>query len=220
MNIFKGPLTTFEENRATNIKELKKLFPILKAFTDGLTIQQKTHTLKGSSDWENVGLLSTIGVNDPRIEYRIAPESDTLHNKFLVTRTDGKEIPPEAQMFVLRYDKDIHAQRALRTYANSVKEENPILAKQLLSQLGTTEKLIGWISIKDRLPEQPLEMEVLGYNPDWIDEDFNPDGTRLCCCIDNLYWVSTAWCSAHDCYISSDSDTPTHWIPLPSTNIE
>lgn len=35
----------------------------------------------------------------------------------------------------------------------------------------------GWISIKDR----PLEFgeEVIGYNPAWIDEDFNPNGTRI-----------------------------------------
>lgn len=57
---------------------------------------------------------------------------------------------------------------------------------------------MGWISIKD----EPLEigMEVLAYNKEWIDEDFNPNGVRIGCLNGDGSFISAVWNSTHDCY--------------------
>lgn len=54
-----------------------------------------------------------------------------LYQKFKVTDTNsGKEV--EEKSFTLIPSKDPHAIKALETYANSVKQENPVLAKEIL----------------------------------------------------------------------------------------
>jgi len=50
-----------------------------------------------------------------------------IYNKYVVEKTDGTT-DPEADYFVLRIDKDVHARRAAIAYADSIKEENPNLA--------------------------------------------------------------------------------------------
>lgn len=96
----------------------------------------------------------------------------------------------------------------------------------------------GWISIKDR----PLEFgeEVIGYNPAWIDEDFNPNGTRIGFLSDYgddevegqtvaenpdagpRHFCQAKWCNYHDeyhtLYGEEDDDEPnmpTHYMLIP-----
>lgn len=60
-------------------------------------------------------------------------------NKFHVVRRDGRPVPYPT--FVLRLDgKSQHDIVALRAYANSVKEEDPLLADELLFIARTAEK--------------------------------------------------------------------------------
>lgn len=40
--------------------------------------------------------------------------------------------------------------------------------------------------------------EVLGYHPEWIDEDYNNDGVCLCFKIDTDAWIVSQWCGTHD----------------------
>lgn len=55
-----------------------------------------------------------------------------------------------------------------------------------------------WFSVEDR----PLQVgeEVIGYNPKWIDEDFNPNGTRIGFLMDGIGFCSAKWNNEDDCY--------------------
>ncbi len=54
-----------------------------------------------------------------------------LKNKYIIKKTNGQPVSPEAQYFVLRLDKDPHAVKAALAYADSVEIDNPALAFQL-----------------------------------------------------------------------------------------
>lgn len=54
-------------------------------------------------------------------------------NKYLIKKTDGSEIDPNAFYFVLRLDKDPHAKKAAIAYAQSVAKDNITLAMELLN---------------------------------------------------------------------------------------
>ncbi len=53
--------------------------------------------------------------------------------KYIIQKTSGKLIDLDANYFVLRLDKDPHALKALETYQQSVIEDNPELANDLIS---------------------------------------------------------------------------------------
>lgn len=55
-----------------------------------------------------------------------------------------------------------------------------------------------WHKTSEELPNDELG-EVLGYSPNWINEDFTPDGIRVCFLSDDG-WVSAMWSNEHDCY--------------------
>lgn len=48
------------------------------------------------------------------------------------------------------------------------------------------------------LPDHGIE--VLGFSPAWIDEDFNPDGVRVCWVDENGNWTSSKWDNDQDSY--------------------
>lgn len=59
-----------------------------------------------------------------------------LYKKYVVTKTSGEPINPEAQYFILRIDTDVHARIALRAYIKSIRAENMELARDLINWLG------------------------------------------------------------------------------------
>lgn len=70
------------------------------------------------------------------------------------------------------------------------------------------------------LQAPPIGLEVLGYCEDWIDEDFNVKGVRLCFVLDDDYWFSCKWCNSQDCWVTVEHDDdieskPTHWMFIP-----
>jgi len=83
-----------------------------------------------------------------------------------------------------------------------------------------------WISVSERIPDQGIE--VLLFSDKWIDEDFNPNGTRIGYLDGIAEWVSAYWCNYHDEYhtrtsVEDDSmfaevkaiyQIPTHWMPI------
>lgn len=88
------------------------------------------------------------------------------------------------------------------------------------------------ININDTKTLPQTGIEVIGYNEKWIDEDFNPDGTRLCFLQDeeDNTWFSACWCNTQDHwqtlisgednkvyhpYNDNNSDAPTHWTEKP-----
>ncbi len=79
-----------------------------------------------------------------------------------------------------------------------------------------------WISVEDRLPDghselRQNELEVLGYNEEWINLDFNPLGIRVCvyCEAYDNQWMSCRWNNTHDTFIVDEESSPTHWKPHP-----
>lgn len=54
-----------------------------------------------------------------------------IYDKYSVYRTDGKSHDPEDKFFVLNYGKCPHAEKAILTFADSVRFENPKLAKDI-----------------------------------------------------------------------------------------
>lgn len=62
----------------------------------------------------------------------------SLYQKYIITKTDGSPVDPEAKYFVLRIDTDRVAQEALRTYIACIKENEPEFAEQLLKWLNCT----------------------------------------------------------------------------------
>ena len=54
-----------------------------------------------------------------------------LKRKYIITKTNGKSIDPDAVYFVLRVDKDPHAIPALKAYADSVEKDNPEFASDI-----------------------------------------------------------------------------------------
>jgi|AntRauTorckE6833_2_1112554.scaffolds.fasta_scaffold05261_10 hypothetical protein len=53
-------------------------------------------------------------------------------NKYIIKKTNGSSVDPEAFYFVLRIDTDIHAQAAAMEYAKSVRYQDPELAIGLM----------------------------------------------------------------------------------------
>ena len=87
-----------------------------------------------------------------------------------------------------------------------------------------------WLKYKDKKPE--VGVEVIAFNPKWIDEDFNPNGTRIGFLSDDGF-TSAFWWDYQDCYetISKihcesnkdfyrshiDNTEPEFWMPIPES---
>lgn len=71
-----------------------------------------------------------------------------LYKKYQVSKTDGSPMDPNSDYFVLRADKDPHARKVLRVYAESIKDENPILSKDIFEMLRTYEDFNQYAEIK------------------------------------------------------------------------
>ncbi|QSM03908.1 hypothetical protein PROPHIGD91-2_55 [Mycobacterium phage prophiGD91-2] len=54
--------------------------------------------------------------------------TDRLHKKYHVERTDGRDMGP---YFILEYAGDRHARKALAAYADSCQEDKPELAADI-----------------------------------------------------------------------------------------
>ena len=63
-----------------------------------------------------------------------------LYGKYVIEKADGSEVDKGADYFVLRLDKDIHARKAALGYAESVSNENPILAIELNKRISKYNK--------------------------------------------------------------------------------
>lgn len=86
-----------------------------------------------------------------------------------------------------------------------------------------------WVSMKDKKPEEGVE--VIAYHHKWVNEDFNPNGTRVGFLNGNGEFTSAYWWNYQDCYqtINSsicledkeffknliDNTEPEFWMPIP-----
>lgn len=74
----------------------------------------------------------------------------------------------------------------------------------------------GMIPVCEQLPE--MGTPVIGFNPDWIDPDFNDRGLRECFTYGDAdapggEWHTAKWVDSADQYETTD-DKPTHWLPM------
>ncbi len=53
------------------------------------------------------------------------------------------QVEEEAQYFVLRFDEDRHARKAMRAYAESLQHDAPTFAADILQKLEESEKTLG-----------------------------------------------------------------------------
>lgn len=72
------------------------------------------------------------------------------------------------------------------------------------------------IPVHEDTPE--MGMPVIGYNPDWIDPDFNERGYRECftygdATVPGGDWHTAKWADGADQYETTD-EAPTHWFPI------
>ena len=56
-----------------------------------------------------------------------------LYNKYIIKKSDGSDVDPNAMYFVLRLDSDAHARTALMAYAASVLESDSKFAYELIN---------------------------------------------------------------------------------------
>lgn len=54
------------------------------------------------------------------------------------------------------------------------------------------------------------------FDPDLVNEDFNPDGTTEAYWQDDEGWKAPVWCDCNDEW-ETKVINPTHWLPLPDT---
>lgn len=72
---------------------------------------------------------------------------------------------------------------------------------------------MNWTLVNDKLP--PEGIEVIGFKEEWIDEDYNTNGTRICFYNDGM-WDSAIWDNELDTYKTDfTSDGPTHYRLMP-----
>ena len=93
----------------------------------------------------------------------------------------------------------ISAFKGVRTIISSLQQEEPGV----------------WIKIDADHP-LPYGQEVIGYNKEWVHEDFNPSGTRVGFLTD-IGFISAKWVNDQDCYstCSEEGDDYTIYEILP-----
>lgn len=87
------------------------------------------------------------------------------HQKYIISKTNGNPVDPEAEYFLLRFDKDPHALKALYAYAKSVAEDNPQLAKDLLDKIDKHIELLSYfVPVSINLREAKCHQCKFKYN--------------------------------------------------------
>ena len=102
-------------------------------------------------------------------------------------------------------------------------ETYALCCQWLTLPLNTFFKMQNWY---DAIANPPKDgEEVMGYNKEWIDLDFNPSGTCLCF-ISAGDWTIASWDSAAEWWVTRYSgaqydnrnfkEAPTNWMPKPA----
>ena len=80
-------------------------------------------------------------------------------------------------------------------------EDNKILS--IIDSL-QQEEFGTWIKIDADHP-LPYGQEVIGYNKEWVHEDFNPSGTRVGF-LNDMGFISAKWVDDQDCYATCSEE--------------
>jgi hypothetical protein len=79
---------------------------------------------------------------------------------------------------------------------------------------GFTALPFTWIETAKMVP--PYGAPVVGFSPEWVHEDFNPQGFRECFLNGgpmDTFWCCAWWNDGGDCYETSNA-APTHWMRI------
>lgn len=99
----------------------------------------------------------------------------------------------------------------------SVDRVAEIIEEKINEQKVIDDKLYAgvWVKIDADHP-LPYGQEVIGYNKEWVHEDFNPSGTRIGF-LNDIGFISAKWVNDHDCYTtcSEEGDDYTIYKILP-----
>ena len=80
-------------------------------------------------------------------------------------------------------------------------EDNKILS--IIDSLQQEEPGV-WVKIDADHP-LPYGQEVIGYNKEWVHEDFNPSGTRVGF-LNDIGFISAKWVDDQDCYATCSEE--------------
>jgi hypothetical protein len=58
--------------------------------------------------------------------------------------------------------------------------------------------------------------EVMGFHPDWVHPDWNPNGTRIGFLNGDDHFNTAKWCDYHDKYENDEGKMPTHFMHIPT----
>ena len=82
---------------------------------------------------------------------------------------------------------------------------------RVYSKIATEQKAIDdelctgvWVKIDADHP-LPYGQEVIGYNKEWVEEDFNPSGTRVGF-LNDIGFISAKWVNDQDCYTTCSEE--------------
>lgn len=92
--------------------------------------------------------------------------------------------------------------------------------------------MLDYIKISEQKPE--VGVQVICFNKAWINEDFNPNGTRIGFLNGDDEFTTAHWWDYQDAYMTiskseceenhdyskdiQDNTEPTHWMKIPTTN--
>lgn len=68
---------------------------------------------------------------------------------------------------------------------------------------------LGWLFVKD--VQAPHGVPVWCWNPEWVSEDFNPEGIREGFWNDDGYWTTCGWDACQDVFTTIDNQIPVMW---------
>lgn len=74
---------------------------------------------------------------------------------------------------------------------------------------------LEWISMEEIPLKETDAMEVIAFHPEWIHEDFNPNGTRVGFIGAEGEFISAKWCNDQDTYENCEKLLPTHYMFMP-----
>lgn len=80
-------------------------------------------------------------------------------------------------------------------------EDDEILS--IIDSLQQEESAV-WVKIDADHP-LPYGQEVIGYNKEWVEEDFNPSGTRIGF-LSDIGFISAKWVNDQDCYTTCSEE--------------
>ena len=95
------------------------------------------------------------------------------YKKYHISKNDGSSINPDADYFVLRLDTDVHARKALRQYAESIRSENASFADDIIQKVTFYEEKNPLFITEDGVEITDGMQSVIA-----IDSDINVEHTR------------------------------------------